>query len=113
MVYETILSEVRDGVGLVTLNRPKALNALNARLIDELNHALGVTCIVVSHDVPEVLSIADYAYIVAAQHVIAEGTPEELQNNPDPRVRQFLDGIADGPVPFRFPAGDYKTELLG
>lgn len=83
------------------------------KLIDELNHALGVTCIVVSHDVPEVLSIADYAYIVAAQHVIAEGTTEELQNNPDPRVRQFLDGIADGPVPFRFPAGDYKTELLG
>jgi phospholipid/cholesterol/gamma-HCH transport system ATP-binding protein len=83
------------------------------KLIDELNHALGVTCIVVSHDVPEVLSIADYAYIVAAQHVIAEGTTEELHNNPDPRVRQFLDGIADGPVPFRFPAGDYKTELLG
>ena len=83
------------------------------KLIDELNHALGVTCIVVSHDVPEVLSIADYAYIVAAQHVIAQGTPEELQNNPDPRVRQFLDGIADGPVPFRYPAGDYLTELLG
>ncbi|CNE50335.1 phospholipid ABC transporter ATP-binding protein MlaF [Yersinia nurmii] len=83
------------------------------KLIDELNHALGVTCVVVSHDVPEVLSIADYAYIVADQHVIAEGTPKQLQTNSDPRVRQFLDGIADGPVPFRFPAGDYKTELLG
>ena len=83
------------------------------KLIDELNHALGVTCIVVSHDVPEVLSIADYAYIVAEQHVVAEGTPAELQANTDPRVRQFLDGIADGPVPFRFPAGDYKAGLLG
>lgn len=83
------------------------------KLIDELNHALGVTCIVVSHDVPEVLSIADYAYIVAEQHVVAHGTAQQLQNNTDPRVRQFLDGIADGPVPFRYPAGDYQTELLG
>ncbi|MBK5071491.1 phospholipid ABC transporter ATP-binding protein MlaF [Budviciaceae bacterium CWB-B4] len=82
------------------------------KLIDELNHSLGITCIVVSHDVPEVLSIADYAYIVAEHRVIAEGTPDELRANPDPRARQFLDGVADGPVPFRFPAGDYKTELL-
>lgn len=82
------------------------------KLIDELNHALGVTCIVVSHDVPEVLSIADYAYIIADQRVIAEGTPNDLQQNADPRVRQFLDGIADGPVPFRYPAGDYTRELL-
>ncbi|RNM06549.1 phospholipid ABC transporter ATP-binding protein MlaF [Dickeya undicola] len=83
------------------------------KLIDELNHALGVTCIVVSHDVPEVLSIADYAYIIADQHVVAEGSPTELQQNNDPRVRQFLDGIADGPVPFRYPAGDYQRVLLG
>ncbi|NHB89351.1 phospholipid ABC transporter ATP-binding protein MlaF [Photorhabdus tasmaniensis] len=83
------------------------------KLIDELNKALGVTCVVVSHDVPEVLSIADYAYIMAEQQIIAEGTAQQLQSNADQRVRQFLDGIADGPVPFRFPAGDYKTELLG
>ncbi|PWC13104.1 phospholipid ABC transporter ATP-binding protein MlaF [Brenneria roseae subsp. americana] len=83
------------------------------KLIDELNHALGVTCIVVSHDVPEVMSIADYAYIIAERQVVAEGTPEQLKMNDDPRVRQFLDGIADGPVPFRFPADDYKTALLG
>ncbi len=83
------------------------------KLIDELNKALGVTCVVVSHDVPEVLSIADYAYIIAEQQIIAEGTAQQLRSNSDRRVRQFLDGIADGPVPFRFPAGDYKTELLG
>lgn len=82
------------------------------KLIDELNSSLGITCVVVSHDVPEVLSIADYTYIIAQQHIIAEGTPNELKINPDPRVRQFLDGIADGPVPFSYPAGDYRTELL-
>lgn len=82
------------------------------KLIDELNHALGVTCIVVSHDVPEVLSIADYAYIVAGQQIIAQGSAEELRETPDPRVRQFIDGHADGPVPFRYPAGDYRTDLL-
>ncbi|PIJ51044.1 phospholipid ABC transporter ATP-binding protein MlaF [Erwinia sp. OLTSP20] len=83
------------------------------KLIDELNHALGVTCIVVSHDVPEVLSIADYAYIIAGQKVIAEGTAKQLKDNTDSRVRQFIDGIADGPVPFRFPAGEYLPDLIG
>ena len=83
------------------------------KLIDELNHALGVTCVVVSHDVPEVLSIADYAYIIAEQKIIAQGSAKELQENPDRQVRQFLDGIADGPVPFRFPAGNYQDDLLG
>lgn len=83
------------------------------KLIDELNHALGITCIVVSHDVPEVLSIADYAYIIADHRVIAEGTARKLQHNSDARVRQFLDGIADGPVPFQYPASDYQVEFLG
>lgn len=82
------------------------------KLISELNSSLGVTCIVVSHDVPEVLSIADSAYIIADQHVVAQGSPAELEHNPDPRVRQFLDGIADGPVPFRYPARAYSSDLL-
>jgi len=81
------------------------------KLIDELNHALGITCIVVSHDVPEVLSIADHAYIVAGQKIIAQGSAPELRENPDPRVRQFIEGHADGPVPFRFAAGDYLSDL--
>lgn len=82
------------------------------KLISELNSALGVTCIVVSHDVPEVLSIADYAYIVADRKVVAHGSAQGLQENADPRVRQFLDGIADGPVPFRYPAGSYQSDLF-
>lgn len=82
------------------------------KLISELNSTLGVTCIVVSHDVPEVLSIADYAYIVADK-IVAHGSAQSLRENGDPRVRQFIDGIADGPVPFRYPAGDYQHDLLG
>ncbi|NMT93046.1 phospholipid ABC transporter ATP-binding protein MlaF, partial [Vibrio alginolyticus] len=73
-------------------------------LIKDLNQALGLTSIVVSHDVPEVMSIADWVYLLADGKIIAFGTPEELSQNPDPRVQQFLQGDADGPVPFRFPA---------
>ena len=81
------------------------------KLISEINQSLGLTCIVVSHDVSEVLSIADYAYIVAEQHIIAGGTSEQLRDNDDLRVKQFLEGLADGPVPFHYPANDYKLDL--
>lgn len=80
-------------------------------LIKQINQALGITCVVVSHDVPEVLSIADYAYIIADQRVIAEGTPQALNENQDTQVRQFLDGLADGPVPFRYPADSYEQAI--
>ncbi len=81
-------------------------------LIRNLNQALGVTSIVVSHDVPEVMSIADHAYILANGKVIASGTPEELKANQDPQVQQFLLGKADGPVPFSFPAEPLAKELF-
>lgn len=81
------------------------------KLIAEINQSLGLTCIVVTHDVNEVLSIADYAYIVAEKHIIAGGTSEELRQNDDMRVKQFLEGLADGPVPFHYPAEDYLTDL--
>ncbi|SES90687.1 phospholipid ABC transporter ATP-binding protein MlaF [Thorsellia anophelis] len=80
-------------------------------LIKQINQALGITCVVVSHDVPEVLSIADYAYIIADKRVIAQGTPQQLQSNEDAQVRQFLDGLADGPVPFRYPADSYEYSI--
>lgn len=81
-------------------------------LIHNLNQALGVTAIVVSHDVPEVMSIADWVYILANGKVVACGTPEELRENPDPQVQQFLQGNADGPVPFRHPAKPLAEELF-
>lgn len=81
-------------------------------LIRKLNQALNLTSIVVSHDVTEVLSIADYAYIVADKRIIAEGTPEMLQASQDPQVLQFLAGKADGPVRFHYPAPNYAEELF-
>jgi len=72
-------------------------------LIRNLNQALGVTSVVVSHDVPEVMSIADWVYLLADGKVIAKGTPEQLYQADDPKVQQFLNGEADGPVPFRYP----------
>ncbi|GLP95824.1 phospholipid ABC transporter ATP-binding protein MlaF [Paraferrimonas sedimenticola] len=81
------------------------------KLIKDLSQALHLTSVVVSHDVEEVLSIADYAYVIADQRIIAQGTPQELKDNPDPHLAQFMQGRADGPVPFHMSAPDYQQEL--
>lgn len=81
-------------------------------LIRNLNDALGLTSVIVSHDVPEVMSIADQVYLLANNKIIAEGSPQELANNSDPQVRQFLDGYADGPVPFHFSASSLSEDLF-
>ncbi|WP_040976629.1 phospholipid ABC transporter ATP-binding protein MlaF [Necropsobacter massiliensis] len=81
-------------------------------LIKRLNEALQLTSIVVSHDVQEVLSIADYAYIIADKRVIAEGSASQLLASDDPQVIQFIKGEADGPVHFHYPARDYVQELF-
>jgi phospholipid/cholesterol/gamma-HCH transport system ATP-binding protein len=83
------------------------------RLIKDLSSALGLTSIVVSHDVTEVMSIADYIYIIAEKKIIGHGTPEEINQQTSPLVQQFIQGEADGPVPFHFPAASYQDELLG
>ncbi len=82
------------------------------RLIKHLNDALGITSIVVSHDVAEVGSIADYSYLLDGGRAIAEGTTAELNASSDPAVRQFMLGASDGPVSFHYPAGDYLGSLL-
>lgn len=83
------------------------------RLIRALSDALGLTSVVVSHDVPEVMSIADYIYIIAEQKIIGHGTPDEIRQQTSPLVQQFVKGEADGPVPFHFPADSYEKELIG
>lgn len=82
------------------------------RLIRRLNDALGLTSIVVSHDVPEISAVADTVYLLAGGKVVAHGTPQELHSFSSEIVRQFMGGLADGPVPFHYPAGDYFDELL-
>ncbi|WP_395340632.1 ATP-binding cassette domain-containing protein [Ningiella sp. W23] len=81
-------------------------------LIRSLNKALNLTSIVVTHDVSEVLTIADYVYILANKKIIGEGTPEEIKHSNSELVQQFLNGDADGPVPFHFPAKDFAQSML-
>jgi len=83
------------------------------KLIRELNDALGMTSVVVSHDVAEACDIADYVYLVGDGRVIAQGTPEAMARSESSQVRQFMNGLPDGPVPFHYPAPGYADDLLG
>ncbi|UTW06769.1 ATP-binding cassette domain-containing protein [Pseudomonas benzenivorans] len=91
---------------------PIAMGVL-VRLIRLLNDALGITSILVSHDLAETASIADYLYVVGDTQVLGQGTPSELMESDNPRVRQFMQGTPDGPVPFHYPAVSYRDDLLG
>jgi phospholipid/cholesterol/gamma-HCH transport system ATP-binding protein len=83
------------------------------RLIKQMNEALGITSIVVSHDVHELSTIAHDSFLLSQGKVVANGTPEELTRSENAEVRQFMSGLADGPVPFHYPAPDYRDDLLG
>ena len=83
-----------------------------ARLIRDLNNALGATSLLVTHDVEETFEIADYVYFIANGRIGAQGTPDELSRSTDPFVRQFLDAAPDGPVPFHYP-GQSLAEDFG
>jgi len=82
------------------------------RLIRSLNDALGISSIVVTHDVREISQIADMSYILSDGQVVASGTPRELHDHPSPIVHQFMEGLADGPVSFHYPAPDLREQLL-
>ncbi len=81
------------------------------RLIRELNTALDICSIVVSHDVPETLSIADYVHIISAGKVVESGTRSSLESSKLAWTQQFLEGLSDGPVPFHYPAPPLAEDL--
>jgi phospholipid/cholesterol/gamma-HCH transport system ATP-binding protein len=85
---------------------------VTANLIRKLNDALGSTSILVSHDVNESFSIADYVYFLSQGKIVAHGTPEEMRLSSDPYVKQFVNAEVDGPVPFHYP-GKTPAEDFG
>jgi phospholipid/cholesterol/gamma-HCH transport system ATP-binding protein len=80
-------------------------------LIRRLTDALGMTSIVVTHDVQESLKIVDYVYFLADGVIAAHGTPQEVKDSVAPFVHQFVHGEEDGPVPFHYPAEAYQEDL--
>ncbi|MEM9243004.1 MAG: ATP-binding cassette domain-containing protein [Pseudomonadota bacterium] len=82
------------------------------KLIKTLNDAFGLTSIIVSHDVPETASIADQIYLLAGGKVIGQGAVAELEADQTPQVKQFMQGLPDGPVPFHYPCKPMAQEIL-
>ncbi len=82
------------------------------KLIKSLNAILGLTSIIVSHDVEETAAIADYIYVLSQGKIVGAGTPAEIKNASSDWVQQFMQGAADGPVHFHYPAPDYTQDLL-
>jgi len=90
---------------------PISLGVL-VKLIEDTNHALKLTSIVVSHDVAETLTIADDVKIISEGKVIADGSKQEIMQSDSKWVRQFVDGQADGPVPFHYPGDSIEQQLM-
>ncbi len=83
------------------------------RLIRDTNEAMEMTSVVITHSVEDMMQLADYAYIIANKKIVGHGTPDELRQNTDPQITQFLNGEIDGPVPFHYPADELTQDLLG
>jgi len=89
---------------------PIALNQI-LKLIRTLNQTLGITSILVAHELAAVAQVADSIYLIAAGKIAAHGAPQELSRGESAWTKQFFAGEADGPVPFQYPAPDYATQL--
>lgn len=82
------------------------------QMIRHLNDACGLTSILVSHDVRETAAIADAIYLISNGQVMGQGSPTEILNSHSPWIRQFMDGLPDGPVPFHYPAAKLTQDLF-
>jgi len=89
---------------------PISMGAL-MKLIRQLNDTLGLTSVVVSHDVDETLRIADRAYVLSEGQVIESGTPKALRASDSEWVRQFIEARPDGPVAFHYPAASMAEDV--
>ncbi len=89
---------------------PIAIGAI-MRLIRQTNDVLGITSIVVTHDVEEARELADLIFLIAEGKVVAHGTPDRMEKDNSPFVKQFMQGLADGPVPFHYPGPSYADQL--
>ncbi len=85
--------------------------AVIIQLIRKMNDAMGVTSVVVTHDVHEGCSIADYVYLLDNGKVAGQGAAEDMMNSDQPEIRQFMSGLPDGPVRYHYPAGNYLDDL--
>lgn len=83
------------------------------RLMRDTNDALNMTSLIVTHDVDEMQKLADYCYIMAGSRIVGEGTPEELLCDENESVKQFVNGLVDGPVPFHYEAPELHEDFLG
>ncbi len=89
---------------------PIALNQI-LKLIRTLNQTLGITSILVAHELAAVRQVANQIYLLAAGKIAAHGAPDDLARGDTPWTKQFFTGAVDGPVPFHYPAPDYATQL--
>jgi phospholipid/cholesterol/gamma-HCH transport system ATP-binding protein len=93
------------------------LDPVASGMIDELmmdlNKKLGVTSIVVTHEMDSAFKIADRMILLFKGRVVSEGTPDEIRASKDPLVQQFIKGLADGPIPLRVSKKDYLDDLTG
>ena len=82
-----------------------------AQLIRQLNDAMGLTTILVSHDVDATFALADHVIVLGPGTIAAQGTPEAVRHSTDPLVHQFVNALPTGPVPFHYPGPDVAQDF--
>ena len=82
-----------------------------AQLIRQLNDAMGLTTILVSHDIDATFALADHVIVLGPGVIAAQGTPDEVRASSDPLVHQFVNALPTGPVPFHYPGADIAQDF--
>ena len=91
---------------------PIALGVIS-NLIKDVGAVYECTNVIVSHDIEETARISNLLYVLSEGEIIGQGSPQDLKKDDSPRLKQFLNGLPDGPVPFHYPAPEYMDSLIG